>query len=169
MEQSPSWEANWFSTSQEVPHILWNPKIHYHIHKCTPPVPILSRIDPVHAPTSHFLKIHLNSILPSMLGPSKWSLSLRFPHQNPVYASPLIHTCYMPCLSHSSPFIIQTILRILVLCSFLRCPVTSSLLGPNILLSAIFSNTLNLLSSLCVSDQVSHTYETTGKIIVPNL
>jgi len=69
MEQSPSWEANWFSASQEFPRILWNTKVHYHIHKFSPPVPILSQIDPVHAPTSHFLKIHLNSILPSMPEP----------------------------------------------------------------------------------------------------
>jgi hypothetical protein len=40
-----------------------------------------------------------------------------------------------------------------------------SLLGPNILL-AIFSNTLIFLSSLNVSDQASHPYKTTGKIIV---
>jgi len=40
MEQSPSWEANWFSVSQEIPRILWNPKVHYHIYKCRP-VPIL--------------------------------------------------------------------------------------------------------------------------------
>jgi len=24
-----SWEANWFSASQEISHILWNPKVHY--------------------------------------------------------------------------------------------------------------------------------------------
>ena len=42
--------------------------------------------------TSHFLKAHLNINLPSTPGYSKWSLSLRFAHQNPVYASPLPHT-----------------------------------------------------------------------------
>jgi hypothetical protein len=50
--------------------------------------------------------------------------------------------------------------------SFLHTPVTSPLLGPNILLNALFSNTLSLRRSLNVSDQVSHPYKTTGKIIV---
>src|SRR5215475_2028009 len=52
------------------------------------------------------------------------------------------------------------------LCSFLHSSVTSSLLGPNTLLSTLFSNTLSLRSSLSVSDQLSHPYKTTGKIIV---
>ena len=52
------------------------------------------------------------------------------------------------------------------LCNLLHSPVTSSLLGPNILLNTIFSNTLRFLSSLNVSDQASHPYKTTGKIIV---
>ena len=51
------------------------------------------------------------------------------------------------------------------LCSFLHSHVVSSLLGPNILLSTLFSNTLSLRSSLNVSDQVSHPYNTTGIII----
>jgi len=64
MEQSHSWEANLFSASQEIPRILWNPKVHYRIHKCpvTCPYP---EPDLVHALKSHLLKIHLRIILPS--------------------------------------------------------------------------------------------------------
>ena len=104
MEQSPSWEAKCFAASQEIPRILWKRKAHYCIHKCLPPVPILSQLDPVHTPTHYFLKIHLNTIIPSMPGSPKWTLSLRFPNQTPVYASPLPHTCYMPRPPHSSRF-----------------------------------------------------------------
>jgi len=93
--------ANLFSASQEIPCISWNAKVHSCIYQCPPPVPILSQINPVHAPSSHFLNIHLN-ILPSMPGSSKWFLSLKFPHPNPICTSPHPYTCYMPCPSHSS-------------------------------------------------------------------
>ena len=104
MEQSSSWEANRFSASQEIPRIIWNPYFRYLIHKLPTPVPILIQLDPVHNLTSHFLKSHLNIILPSTPWSPKWSLSLRFSHQNPVYASPLPHTHYMQRPSHSSRF-----------------------------------------------------------------
>jgi hypothetical protein len=92
MEQSPSWEANWFAASQEIPCVLWNP------------VPILSQPNEVLTPTSHFLKIHPNIILASTPGSPQRALSLRFPHQNPVHTSPVPRTCYMPRPSQSSRF-----------------------------------------------------------------
>ena len=83
-----------FSQSRNYPHLI-NTKVHHRSHKCPPSVPILSQIDLVHITTSHFLKIHLNIIPSSMARSPKWSVSFRFPHQNPVYASPLPHTHYM--------------------------------------------------------------------------
>ena len=104
MVQSPSWEANWFAASQEIPRILWNPKVHYRPHKRPPFVPILGQPNPVQILTSHLLEIHPNIIHPSTPRPRQWSLSLRFPHQDPIRPPLLTHTHHMPSPSHSSLF-----------------------------------------------------------------
>ena len=97
-------ELTGFAANQEIPRILWNPKVHYYTHKCPPPAPILSQLNPVHTPTSYFLKIRLNIILPSTPGSSKWSPPYRYQHQNSVYTSPLPHTCYISRPSHRFRF-----------------------------------------------------------------
>jgi len=104
MVQSPSWEANWFADSQEIPRISRNPKVHYHTHKRPRPVSILGQPNPVHIPISHLLEIHPNIIHPSTPRSPQWSPSLRFPQQDPIHPPLLTHTRHMPSPSHSSRF-----------------------------------------------------------------
>ena len=91
MVQSPSWAANWFAASQEIPRISRNPKVHYRTHKRPSPVSNLGQPNPVHIPTSHLLEIHHNIIHPSTPRSPQWSLSFRFPHQGPIHPPLLTH------------------------------------------------------------------------------
>ena len=104
MVQSPSWEANRFVASQEIPRISRNPKVHYRTHKRPPPVSILGQPNSVHIHTSHLLEIHPNIIHTSTPRSPQWSPSLRFLHQERTHHPLLTHTRYMPSPSYSSRF-----------------------------------------------------------------
>jgi hypothetical protein len=149
MEQSPSWEANRCSASQEIPCILWKPKFHLRIQKYPPPVPILRQINAFHAlhPTYWrsilILSSHVSLGLPGCLFPSGF-------HTNTLY-TPLLS----PYVLHASPnhsrfyhpnnigWEVQ-IIKLLVY-GFLHSPVTSSHLGP-VFFSAPYSQTPSYVS-----------------------
>jgi hypothetical protein len=63
-EPSPSWEAANCAATQELPSILWNPKVHHRVHKSPPLVPILGQIEPVHTIPLYLSKIYFNVVHP---------------------------------------------------------------------------------------------------------
>jgi len=104
MVQSPSWEPNWFEASQEIPRILWNPKVHYRTHKRPPPVPNLGQPNPVHIPTSHLLEIHPNTKHPSTPRSPQCLFPSDFPTKTLYTPSP------HPYAPHAQPIVLFSIL-----------------------------------------------------------
>jgi hypothetical protein len=145
MEKSSPWKAQRFLDSQEIPHILWKPKVHYHVYNSLFWAKSIQSTPPYHC-----LKIHFKIVLPFKPWSTKWSFNLRIPHQNPVHTCSLPHTLWMPHPSHSFGFDHPSnsrrgieITKLLIMLT-LHCPVALSFLGPNILLGTLFPKTLCL-------------------------
>ena len=102
-----------------------------------------------------YLRSIFNTILPFTPCSSKYPLLFRFPHQNSACPSPIPHTCHISCRSYPSWLITRTIFEQYKSwssssCNLLQFPVTSSLSGPDIFRSTLFSINLSLCSSINV-------------------
>jgi hypothetical protein len=112
------------------------------------------------------LSSHLHIGLPSGLLPSGLPTKLLYAPPHLAHEHPMPRPSQPPCFDNPNKNGRRVQIMQLLIMQFLQPPVASSLLGPNILLSTLFSNTHNLCSSRNFRDQVSHPHKTTGKIIV---
>jgi hypothetical protein len=108
-EESPSWEANSCSATQNIPCLLWNPTFHYLVHKSLPLVSIWTQINPVHTYPSLLSKINFNFTFPVVNRSPKWSPPFMFSDlylclQNLFYLSvfltKILFACYLSFKSH---------------------------------------------------------------------
>jgi hypothetical protein len=69
MELSSSSEAAKYAATQELPCVLWNPKVYNRVHKSPPLVPILSQINQIHTISFYLSKFHFNIVH----SPTSWT------------------------------------------------------------------------------------------------
>jgi hypothetical protein len=99
VELSPSWKAASCASAQELPSILWNPKVHYRVHKSLFWATSIQSIPPhpISLTSILILFTHLCHDLPNGLFPSGFPTKI-------IYAFLL------------SPFVLLLILLIIMLC-----------------------------------------------------
>jgi hypothetical protein len=154
MDLSPFWETASCVARLKLPNILWNPKVHYSVHKILPLVPIHSQINSVHATTPYLRSILILSTLlrpgfPSGL-PIKILQAFLFP-----YSCDMPRPSHPPSLDHCN-YAWRRVQAMSLLITQFTPTSTSSHLDPNIPLSTLFSNTITLCS--LTSDTKFHTH-----------
>jgi hypothetical protein len=82
MELGTTREATRHAGNSYYSSILWNPKVHYHIHKSSPTVLILSQNDPVNTNPTYLYKRDLNVIHQPKFGLPRGLFSSGFPTNN---------------------------------------------------------------------------------------
>ena len=92
-----------FQPAKKFPHFM-EPKVSLPHSQMSATCLYSSQLNPVHTPTSYFLRIHINIILLSKPGFSKCSLSLKVSPPKTYICLSSPHMCYMPRPSDSSRF-----------------------------------------------------------------
>ena len=98
MEQIKFLEAIHFPANHKFSFFLLKPNFHYHIHKFTSPVPIHRQLNPVHAHTSRYLKIHRFIIFTSKL----------FPSNRPFTSVSINENLHMPLVKDTTVLLMPT-------------------------------------------------------------
>ena len=146
MQQSPSWEANW-PYSRNSPHFVEPEGSLPHSQQ---PATFLYSEPHRSSPCPHVTSRRsvFNIILPSTPESSKWSPSLMFPHQNPVFTAPLLiratRSVHLSLLDLITRMIFGEVRFILIL-SRLRLGILRGLLSLDCPIKILYAFLLSLL------------------------
>jgi hypothetical protein len=171
VERNPCWEDNNHKASEEIPLLLWNLKVHYRVHKGPPQS--VSWASWIQSTSSYPISVKSTLILSSHL---RLGIKIVYSFQisQPKVSTHFAHMCYMSRLSHFPWFYHPKIFReqykiwrssCFFFFFFLHFPITSSLLGLNILLTLCSQTSSGCWSYLACRFKINHR----GKLVCPCL